>query len=552
MQYNLSPFSDFRMNISGLNSIENRLNFNRESKRNRFQIELAKDFPLFTHKIESGYMSLYDVSDIAPSDNPYTNKTGFYGYGLDFIPLDSLAVWSEARYMFRKEQERFQSNQINASEGYSYKYGARYGAELSSGLLSLNAHHEKLSLDREQARNTSGNLFYTHRSETYELRTNASFRNRWEELFILQLDRGYVKNDNLSSIQYTAGADISIDPSRDLMITFSEQYYQQKNRRTKDVVNDNADFNNRAELFMNYIIFQPLSLDTTIRHDYSIKDYSYTKSSNTTDIKSFDNRLVWEYSLGDSLITGYQIEMRRTSFPDEEFKRDKDVRKQTSRLGWAHYYKQRLKLNTWLVWNIEDDVSINALYSSNNKQINTLRFAPECKLLLGDRVLFAQNYAIRADYTGYIYASEQYRDNLYRHLSYRYSLLFDNYPYIARSQDPIWLRLPYSMPSSNAFSTELSFGFEQHDFGYKIDDYYSITSRNHKYTGQVTIKYDIEDVYVYLQPKYSWGTWKEYSAILGLAGHFSNDSFFEFTLNPVGEDMDSLDWRLSLNLSLQF
>ncbi len=552
MQYELTPFYNTRMNIIGLNSIENRLNFNRESKRNRFQIQLSREFRYLSHKLESGYISLYDNSDISPSENPYTNKTGFYSYGFDFHPVDSLAVWTEARYLFRKEQDRFQATQINDTEGYSYSYGARYGASFKDMHLSLNAMHEERSIDREQFQHSQGNVFFTRYADFYNLRANASYRKRFDELFILESKRGYVKYDNLASAQFGGGAEISIYPTRDFYINISEQYYQQKNRRSKDVINDNADFNNQTAVALRYGLSQSVGLDSNIRHEYSIKDYSYTKSSNSTDTKAIDNRITWEYASGDSLITGYQIEMRRTKFPDEEFRRDKDIRKQTSRLGWTHYYGSRLRLNSWLVWNLEDEVSVNALHSANNKRINTIRLAPECKILLGDRILFSQNYVIRADYTGYIYASEQYRDNLYRHLSYKYSLLFDNYPYIARSQDPVWLRLPYRKPTGNALSTELSFAFEQNDFGYKIEDYYSISSKNRKYTGQFNIKYDIEDIYIFIQPRYSWGTWTEYSSIFGLAGHFNRESTFEFTLNPTGDELDNLDWRLSLNLNLQF
>jgi len=40
--------------------------------------------------------------------------------------------------------------------------------------------------------------------------------------------------------------------------------------------------------------------------------------------------------------------------------------------------------------------------------------------------------------------------------------------------------------------------------------------------------------------------------LLGAAWRFNNNSLVEFSLNPVGEDLQSLDWKTSVSLNLQF
>lgn len=544
------------MQILGSNSIENRINFNRESKRSRFQIKLSRDYKLLSHRLESGYVTAFDNSDIDIGDNPYTNKSAFYGYGLDIHPIDSLTVFSEAKYFYRREQDRFAIDKTNYSRGYSYRYGGRMGFELADARIGVNGDYEEKSLDREQNHNqylAANAVYYGY---SYDFYSNLSYRKRREELYILQADSigitNYTRYDRLAQEQINSMASVRIYPSNELLLIIDEQYHQHKNRRSIDLVNDNADFKNRFALQMQYAIQSNVNINTQIRNDFSIKDYSYTKASNITDIKALDNKVSWEYSPGDSLITAYLIEMKRSKFPNDDNIRDKDTRKQVSRLGWTMYFRSRMRMNSWLIWNNEDEVSINALYSANNKKINSLSLLPEWSILLGDKILVKQAYTIRADYTGYIYSSEQYRDNLYRQLGVRYSILFDDYPYIARSGDPIWLRLPYRKPSGNAFSTELSFQFEQNEFGYQVDDYYLISTKNRKFISQINLKYDIQDLYIFIQPKYSWGTWKEYSLLLGMAGQFNNTSVVEFSFNPIGTTLSELDYRFSFNLKLQF
>ncbi len=558
-QYSLKPYYNTTLSIQGLNSIENRLNFNRESKRSRFQVKLDKHYRWLSHSVESGYLSLFDKSDLDPSQTPYTNKTGFYGYGIGVYPIDSLTIYSDAKYYFRKEQDRINLEQTNTNDGYSYQVGGYFSSKVNSFDISANAMYEEKSLDRDQYDLGRVGFNVVHYSNSYDMLLNLNAQSKSDNLYILRPDttasRSYINNDTINQNQVNTTLDIRFYPTQNLYVNLSERYSQQKNRRRKEVVNDNADFNNDISLSLRYSIRSNLWWDSQIRNVFAIKDYSYTKNSNTTDSKSIDNRLSWEYSFGDSLITGFNIDMTRSKFPDAQNRRDRDLRKQISRIGWTHYYHERLRFNTWFVWNLEDDISINALNSSNNKRINIISLVPECSILFGDRILFRQNYVIRADYTDYVYESSGYLDNLYRQISLKYSLLFDDYPFIARSNDPVWLQLPYRNHTGNAFSTEFSFQFEQHEFGYRKsgNDYYSIqTPKNIKYIAQWIVKYDIQDIYLYLQPKYSWGTWKEYSAILGLAGQFNQNSFFEVSLNPIGEDYSSIDWRFSMNLSLQF
>ncbi len=79
-----------------------------------------------------------------------------------------------------------------------------------------------------------------------------------------------------------------------------------------------------------------------------------------------------------------------------------------------------------------------------------------------------------------------------------------------------------------------------------------INFKNTRYTAGITLKHDIDDLYYIIQPKYSWGTWREYNLLLGLAWKFTDSSLLELSLNPVGDSLENLDWRSSISLGAHF
>ncbi len=117
------------------------------------------------------------------------------------------------------------------------------------------------------------------------------------------------------------------------------------------------------------------------------------------------------------------------------------------------------------------------------------------------------------------------------------------------------LCFPIALPG-NAFSSEISFDFEQNEYGDRQVSYYAISTRNRKLGCGLNLKHDIGNLYYSIQPKYSWGTlynedWKEYALLLGAAWQMNRASLFEFSVNPRGEYLSHLDWRFNLNINIQ-
>jgi len=552
----MTPYEGYLFSISGSNSIESRYSFSRESRKSRFDLTLAKDQWFFTHLIQSGIISLYDDSSFDDGAGTYTNKIGFGAYGLTFHPLDSLNIYAKSYLYSKNEKARYDSLDGIQSRGYSYLYGASYSLPMTSFSLNLGIDHETKDLDRDRYWQNALLMNLLSYGSLGSMQVNLGYRRRKDDLFRINFVSAgsgfYERYDRMSNEQINAHIDLFLNPRDNLQISISDYFNQQKNRRDIDVINDNADFSNRASITTNADVVKSVHYENQIKYDYTIKDYSYTQNSSYNHNYSLGNRIIWQYAQSDSIMLGYYIEMKRSMYPDETIRRDKDNRKEIGRIGWTKYYHQRIKLSTWLLHSIENEISINSANSSNNKEIRVYSLTPDMSIVLGDKLLFRQSYSIRADYTGYMYALEQYRDNLYRQVSFRYSILYDDYPLIARSNDPLWLNLPYRNPTGRALSTELAFSQELNQFGYKVGDYYEVGITNRKNSLSWNLKYDIDDVYIFIQPRYSWGTWTEYSGIIGISGELNSGSVFEITLNPIGDQLKQLDWRFSFNLNLVF
>jgi hypothetical protein len=269
-----------------------------------------------------------------------------------------------------------------------------------------------------------------------------------------------------------------------------------------------------------------------------------------------ENRLLgataaWQYGEQDSLITSLGINLQRTYFPRQDNRWDNDLRTSNLRLGWKHYYKEFIHLENWFVYSLREDVYLDSLLSANNHSLESFSFMPEIDILLGDRVAFRQGYQIRADYTDYYYQTQRI-NKLYRQVGYHYNLIFDSYPYVARSGDEKWLELPYRRNRGSAFLIDLGYAYEENQYADQEGNFYNISTKNRKYQASLNLKHDIGDFYYSLSPQYSWGTWIEYSLVAGASWNFNHGSYLEVTLSPVSEDLQQINWRSSVNLSLRF
>jgi hypothetical protein len=245
------------------------------------------------------------------------------------------------------------------------------------------------------------------------------------------------------------------------------------------------------------------------------------------------------------------IELQKTEFPQNFHKWDNDLRTRSVRGSWKHYYRDHIRLANNIAYEIREDVYIDSLLSAGNYVLKSISYMPQADVLLGDRLCFSQSYQIRADYTDFGYTSEN-TDKLYRQLAFRYSLIFDSFPFVARVGDDKWFLMPYRTNRGSAFMADLSFSYEENQYAVEQARYYLINTKNRRYISSLTIRHDIGEFYYSVQPQYMWGTWKEYSIVAGISWQFDNQSFLELTLTPVSEELDDIDWRSSVNLSLRF
>ncbi len=534
---------------------EKRISFNQESRRFGIDVGYEQRTGLFRHNILSGYDYIFDSSDLEIDLRPYVNKTGYYGYGLTFAPLDSLNLDSQARYYFRNEQDRYNEYMAFKSNGYYYRLGGRLGGVIHSFSGSLAGGLEYKELDWETFEVYQLSSALAQRGDKHLITANYAYHQREDDLYILIPDNirsQYNYSDTQKRFSHTLNASVATYPADWLELSLNEQYAQRKVRLSENYFRNNADFVNRTSLIAVVYPLSSVRLENILRYDIAIKDFTYEINSRHTENRSISTFGSWQYSPSDSLRWAYEIDMQRITYPDQENRWDNDLLVQSYRLGVVHYLWQNMKLRNWLILNTKDDIYLDALLSANNSRMRSISLIPECDILLGDRLLFRQNYTIRADYTNYHYKTEGRTGTFYRQLICRYGMIFDSFPYVARSADMIWMRHPYRSSDGKALKVETTFEYQQNEFGAKQQDFYLITSRNQRYTVALQLKHDIYNIYYTIHPQYTWGTWKEYNLLFGCAWQMDHDSIVEISLNPYGDSVKNLDWQISTAVNLRF
>jgi len=507
------------------------------------------------HSFSSDYQSIFDASDLEPS--PYINKTATLGYALSMQPLDSLSLSFFSRGLLRSEQDRYISGAQLKSQGYWLGSNIRTALFSDSYTAGIAADAQRKKIDWEAFEFTQVNAYYNYYGNIFSLNSSANYGYHSEDIYILQapaekqLPSSYQLSDEQLRRNLELSANMQLTPGDFATIELSDYYSQKHVSYSNSEIRNNADYNNQFQSKVQIRLHRRLGWDTEIAHSYAVKDYRNNLNTRNTEVRHLGSRMAWEYAEFDSLIALANLDLQIMQFPDDANRWDNDLLTRSYKIGWKHYWHNRIRLGTWLGYGEREDVYIDSLLSANNKFVTSYSLAPECSILLGDRLALHQVYQIRADYSDYIYDTGK-ENTFYRQLGFKYNLVFDTFPYISRSQDPLWLKLPYRNSPHNALRLDFGFAYEENQYATEKLGYYQLNTKNRRWIGSLSVRHDIRSFYWELTPKYTWGTWTEYAAVFAWAWEFNNMSIVEFNLSPYGESTENIDWRSSISLDLRF
>ncbi|HOA29810.1 MAG TPA: hypothetical protein PKL34_07205 [Candidatus Cloacimonadota bacterium] len=554
MQYQMFPMQHGVLDIHGQSSWEERLNFNQEIRRSLLGSSFGYQIGNALHSLFMDYSSHYDASDLDPT--AYVNKNGNLGYRLYYNPIDSLYVNAEARALIRKEQDRYLLGNHIMSEGMQFSSGFTYHPFRDKIDARLSANMEDRSLDWEAYRLANANLSFIWSGDYLDWDNSFAISGRRDKIYNLLSNEGakssfYQQLDTQKRSTLDINSELSYYPGESIELRLNESYSERRTRMSENIIRNNGEFYNQLSLQMDYYPTTRLFINARAAHNMNIKDFNYAENTRHLENRSMSSMVAWEYADFDSLIVTLSIDLQKTEFPKNDHKWDNDLRTRSVRSSWKHYYRDHIRFTNNLAYEIREDVYIDSLLSAGNYVLRSLSYMPQADLLLGDRLCFSQSYQIRADYTDFGYPSEN-TDRLYRQLAFRYSLIFDSFPFVARAGDDKWFLMPYRTNRGSAFLADLSFSYEENQYAMEQERYYLINTKNRRYTSSLTIRHDIGEFYYSIKPQYMWGTWEEYSVVAGISWQFDNQSFLELTLTPISEERDDIDWRSSVNLSLRF
>lgn len=554
IQHQSQPLKDTYMRIQGQSSWDSRLNFHQEIRKSLVACVIGYQRERLSHNLSFDYQSYLDENDLDPT--AYNNKNGKIGYGLYYYPIDSLSISAELNALIRNEQDRYSPGNILKSDGHEYLGSIGYTRQIHWLYTQFLANLQSRNLDWEEYHSLYSRLNLALDTENLGIDSGISFSQRKDEIYNLlhqseKQQNHYQWLDSQSRQQLDIYSKVLYYPSYDLDILLTQNYSQNQSLMERNTKRNSAESSNNLGLNMAYRFGHSFSYKLKAQHVYNVKDFSYLSQIRHQELRSLSNSLAWEYNPFDSLSVNLGIELLRSSFPKYFHRWDNDLRSRSASLNWRHYYKERMRLNSRIMYQEIEDYYIDAMLSANNHQIRSLALLPEMEMLISDRLSFKQNYQIRADYSDYVFPKMN-KDKLYRQLGYSYSLIYDNYPYIARSGDDRWFYLSYRQNPGSSFMSELSFSYEENQYADKEHDYYLLHTKNRRYLISLLAQQSIGAFSYSIRPQYLWGTWQEYSLISGVVWNLNEESHLEISISPVCEELEKIEMRSSVNLSLRF
>ncbi|MBM4399335.1 MAG: hypothetical protein FJ041_03260, partial [Candidatus Cloacimonetes bacterium] len=446
------------------------------------------------------------------------------------------------------------------SRGHYGKAFSGYGFGNEQKSLNISGEWESKKLNWESYRQANAILSANIINDFITATSNTIVSTRQDDLYVLEsvtpekqrssyqrLDKQYRKRLNTDlNVMFSLGNSIGLT----LYDSYSLQNYELQMNKSRNT----GDYNNLAQISFSYYPVPNIELKSVNSHNYYIKDLSSIKNTRIIDTRKTSNSIIWGYNNADTLSINYTVELKRTMYPDSGNDMDNDYLSNNYRASWIIFYKDRIRISNHLLYIINDEIFIASELSANNNQSTSLQWQPECDILIGDCLMLMQDYQIRADYDNYYYSQtfSNIRDTFYRFVSCGYNLVYDTTPLAAKSIYTNWNNLPYRNRNSNAFRFELSYNWERNETSAQENGVYYINDTEERQAIGTVIQKQFGIGIYQLQPKYSWGYWKEYSMLLSALWQLNKNSSTEFIINPIGPDFNNLDWKISCSINLLF
>jgi len=554
--FKLYPQALINLSVDGNSSREKRLNFNQDSKHAALNLNFSLAQNQFIHSLSSEYESVFDASDLEPS--PYENKTAALCYKIDYAPTDSLDLSLFTRALIRREQDRYATGNSLFSRGYWLGGNLRGAMDTGRLQTGLRLATERKKLDWESFGRASLNGYASLTGSNYSGDVNLGFSRNAEDVYILVASAIPDENSTyqLSDTQTRNNLDLhgrlQADLGRGMDLSINDDFSQIHTNYSQNEIRNNRDYQNQLNTRLGISLYNNLTWDNQFGVGFARKEYNYNQNTRETVNRRLSSWLIWEYLPYDSLMATGSAELQMLSFPDDEHRWDSDLLNTSGRLGWSHYWHDRLKIGTWVGYGQRQEVYLDSLLSANNKTVSSISLEPSCQLLLGDQIALLQSYQLRADYSDYQYAMEGLVNGFYRQVGCKIDLIYDTYPYVARAHDLKWLNLPFRNSPHNSRRLDFGYAYEENQYADDKGSFYEMHTKNRRHTASLGYRHDIRKFYWSLTPRFSWGTWTEYSALADIAWEFNNGSQIEFSLSPYAEDLSEIDWRTALNLNLRF
>ena len=278
LYYQMNPLKNTVVDILGQSSWENRLSFNRDTRRSNLGTNISYAQNKLHHTLAIDYESYQEASDLDPG--AYVNKNGKLGYQLYYSPIDSLFLRLEGHAIMRNEHDRWSDKAYLNSDGLQFSSALGYRYDEETWNLHLRAHADNKNMDWEKYTDVQTTAGFALYPENLQWNNVFHFYGRKDNIFTLSSmeareKSNYLWQDKQRRRGFSAESSLIYLPHPDLSINIQERYYERIVAMKESIKRDNKEYVNELRIGMDYDLPADFVLRLNAEHSHAVKDFIF-------------------------------------------------------------------------------------------------------------------------------------------------------------------------------------------------------------------------------------------------------------------------------------
>jgi len=526
--------------------------FDRENRisNNIWRFSQGKGY--LTSSILFGYNSTWETG--APASTKYTFERYNRLTGLEIAinPTSNFNIATSCLYSNISNESRsdesqdFSSNQATQveSNGMRLHNNISYHDTLGVSLIDFSGDMEQSTAKHDKYHIYQGNLSWVLPMEQQHLSTGFSYKRRLNNVY-----SQYVSIDKQKRESYGAEIKYLVKAGRgDFQI--KSNYEIQRYRKTESSLKDyQNDYKNIGFVFS----YPYRDIRVSVGAEASITDKDFEIDENTTSesYKAVFWNAIFQPGLLDSIVVHSRFDLKQTDVPNANSRTDYDQLNDVIQMGVYYFPLDNCHVQTQFNIFKSEQIYLFSEMSGENNTKTSYNLIPNSEFIFGNRFIFSQSYHIRADYEEFIW-NELKENRFFRRLVASWKICYDESDYFANSSTTYWRHLPGQF-ILEPWTIFLEYKLTENSTGNWINDYFEIHSQRQVQDIIADIQREWNRFKLHSATRITWvDKEREYNQLAEISYSINPSSYAIISVNPVGPDRNNIDWRVNVEIRLEF